>query len=167
MNTKKYFWSLKPKALKEVRIVLRNPQHPKFLERVFTLLSRCDNPKEAFSVINQRQFIEAWPKIRRYWAKINQSPDFKAWWETVYEQLLQEQKVQKAPKGTPSGIFSKIGKIFRGRRLRKGISQLDFARQVGMKQPDISAIESGRINITLETLSRLCKILNIKNLPFS
>ena len=62
-------------------------------------------------------------------------------------------------------IFVKIGKIIRNKRLEKGLSQSDLARVVRMKQPDVSKIEFGKMNITLGTLIRLCKILDIKNVP--
>jgi DNA-binding XRE family transcriptional regulator len=166
VNLKKYFWSLSPKALKEVKAILKNPNHPRFLDRAFTLLSRCDKPKEVFSVIEKRQFVAAWPRVRKYWVKMGQAPEFRSWWETIYEQLSKGESM-KAPGGYPSNIVLKIGKIIHARRLKKGISQMDFARQVGMRQPDISAIEAGRKNVTLETLIRLCKMLGIKNIPLS
>jgi len=165
MNIKKYFWSLNPKALKEVKLVLKNPNNSQYVERMFTLLSRCDNPKEVFSVVDKQQFIKTWPRVRRYWVKTGQAADFRAWWETVYEELLKGKK-EKPPLGKPSEIFLKIGRIIREKRLKRKISQSDLARLVGMTQPDISAIEAGRKNITLETLIRLCKTLNIKSLPF-
>lgn len=165
MNIKKYFWSLNPGALKEVKTILKTPQHPKFTGRLFTLLSRCDKAKDVFSVIKRKDFINAWPRLRRYWAKTRQAPDFMAWWETVYEQLLQKTASKKSLKGEPSETFLKIGRILRAKRIKKKISQHDFARLAGMTQPDISAIESGKKNITLETLVRLCRLLEIKNLP--
>ena len=60
--------------------------------------------------------------------------------------------------------FQKIGKTVRSARLERGLSQSELALRVGMKQPDISRIEEGRKNITLSTLSRLCKELDIKKL---
>jgi len=167
MSVKKYFWSLNPKALKSVGAVLRDPRHPKFVERAFTLLSRCDDPKEVFLAMGQRQFAAAWPGIRRYWAKTNQAADFRAWWESVYEQLIRRGETKKAPQGEPSRVFLKIGGVIKHKRSQKRISQFDFARLAKMSQPDISAIEAGKKNVTLETLVRLCKILDIKNLPFS
>ncbi len=165
MNIRKYFWSLNPKALAEVKSILKDPEHPKFIERLFTLLSRCDNVKEVFSVVHRKDFIKTWPRLRRYWAKTNQAPDFKAWWETVYEQLLQGEAPKRAPRGKPAEVFYKIGRILREKRQKKKVSQSDFARRAGMSQPDISAIESGKKNVTLETLVRLCKLLDIKDLP--
>jgi DNA-binding Xre family transcriptional regulator len=167
MSIKKYFWSLNAGALKATTAILKNPHHPKFLERAFTLLSRCDQPKEVFAAMTKPVFIEAWPRLRQYWGKINQANDYKAWWETVYEQLGRRTKTEKALRGKPAELFVKIGRLFKEKRVNRGISQLDFARQAGMTQPDISAIEAGRKNITLETIIRLCSILDIKSLPFS
>lgn len=165
MNIKKYFWGLNEKALKKTEYIIRNPHHQKFIERIFILLSRCDNPRELFSVVSKKQFLEKWPEIRRYWLKRKQSDDFRTWWETVYERLLEKQNSEKSLRGEEPEIFVKIGKIIRDKRINKGLSQLDFARKTGIKQPDVSAIESGKKNITLETLMRLCKILDIKNIP--
>lgn len=48
--------------------------------------------------------------------------------------------------------------------LEKGLNQHQVALSVGMRQPDISKIEEGKINITLNTLMRLCKVLGIKQI---
>ncbi|OGB89491.1 hypothetical protein A2625_01065 [candidate division WOR-1 bacterium RIFCSPHIGHO2_01_FULL_53_15] len=158
MSYKKYFWGLKPQALRETGRILKSPDRPKFIERIFVLLSRCDSPKELFSLISRKQFVAVWPKIRRYWLKKDQAPDFRAWWETVYEQLAGREQ----PRGKN---FERVGKLIREKRLELGLSQADLARRAGMKQPDISTIELGAKNITLETLVRLGRILGIKNLP--
>ena len=161
MNIKKYFWGLNLQALKETDKIIRDPRHPKFIERIFVLLSRCDSPKELFSLVDKEQFVRAWPKIRLYWIKKRQAPDFRAWWETIYEQLSGITR----PLGKSSESFIKLGKILRDRRIKLGWSQSDLARRAGMKQPDISDIELGAKNITLGTLTRLGKILGIKSFP--
>lgn len=167
MSISKYFWGLNRQALKETEQILKNPQHPKFAMRLVTFLSRCDRPKELFSLISQKEFIEAWPRVRSHWAKIEPRSDFRAWWEAIYEQLLQEYKLeQKKLKGGSPALFSKIGRMIREARVEKGLSQKGLAFRIGMKQPDISMIEKGKKNITLDTLARLCKILEIKNLEF-
>ena len=58
-----------------------------------------------------------------------------------------------------------IGEIIKRARIEKGLNQLQLAQQTGMKQPHISSLEKGEKNVTLETLVRICRILNIKNLP--
>lgn len=164
MNIRKYFWGLNEKALKETEKIVRNPAHPKFASRMFTFLSRSDKPEELFALISKQQFIGSWHKIRNYWKKHPEAQDFRAWWETIYEQLLQ---TEKKPKGKPAIEFQKIGDLIRTTRVNKGWSQLDFAKRSGIDQPDISAIEKGKKNITLETLIKLCRIVGIKNLPLS
>jgi len=52
----------------------------------------------------------------------------------------------------------------RDARIQKGLSQKQLALRIGMKQPDISRIEEGKKNITLFTLTRLCKVLGIEEI---
>lgn len=167
MNIKKYFWGLNPRAIKETERIIRAPHNPRFAERMFVFLSRCDKPRELFSIISKEKFIKSWPKIRRFWIKRRQAEDFRAWWETVYEKLIETQGVKRITKGPPSKIFKQIGDSIRTKRIENGLSQKDLAGRTGLKQPDISKIEQGKINITLETLIKLCKILDIKNISLS
>lgn len=163
----KYFWDLNEKALKETGKILKDFQHPQFAARLVTLLSRCDRPKELFSLIPKQDFVEFWPKVRSYWLKRGQASDFRAWWETIYEQLLEKYRAkQKHPRGRPSTLFLKIGKLIKEARIQKGLSQRELAFRIGMRQPDISTIEKGEKNITLGTLVRLCNTLGIKRLEF-
>ena len=165
MNIEKYFWDLKEKALKETKGILKDTDHPKFTERVVTLLSRCDKPEELFSIIPRKKFVEIWPKIRTYWIKRIRRSDFRDWWETIYEQILEkdQHRRRKAKGGTPV-TFRTIGMEVRDARIQKGLSQKQLALRIGMKQPDISRIEEGKKNITLFTLTRLCKVLGIEKI---
>ncbi len=168
MNISKYFWDLKEEALKETKKILKNTEHHKFNIRIVTFLSRCDKPKELFSIIPEKKFVEVWPGIRTYWAKRIQQSDFRDWWETIYEQLLEKYRhKQKKVKGKTPSFFRKIGRVIKEARIEKGLSQKHLALSIGMKQPDISGIEEGKKNITLFTLIRLCKILGIKRIDIS
>ena len=165
MSIEKYFWDLNQKALKETREIIKDPDHPKFAGRVVTLLSRCDKPDELFSIIPRRKFVETWPRIRTYWIKRIRRSDFRDWWETIYEQILEkdQHKQRKAKGGTPV-TFRSLGIKIRDARIQKGLSQKQLALRIGMKQPDISRIEEGKKNITLFTLIRLCKVLGIEKI---
>jgi DNA-binding XRE family transcriptional regulator len=161
----KYFWSLNEDARKEVERILKDPNHRKFPERAVAFLSRCDKPKELFYFITKEQFIEAWPRIKAYWNKIAKTSDFRNWWQTVYEQILEEDKARQIkPKRVPSVVFLKIGKAMREARVKKGLSQSELADKVAMKQPDISKIEEGKANVTLDTLVRICRVLGLKKI---
>ena len=165
MNIEKYFWDLKEKSLKETKGILKDPVHPRFTERAVTLLSRCDKPEELFSIIPRSKFVEIWPRIRTYWIKRIRRSDFRDWWETIYEQILEkyQHRPRKAKGGTPV-TFRTIGMEIRDARIQKGLSQKQLAFRIGMKQPDISRIEEGKKNITLFTLTRLCKVLGIEKI---
>jgi len=165
MNISKYFWDLNEKALKETYGILRNPRHPRFITRMVTFLSRCDKPKELFSLISENDFIETWPEIRAYWVKLTRESDFRDWWETIYEQILDKYKMKEIrPKGKSPVLFINVGRLIRSARIQKGLSQKELALRAGMKQPDISKIEEGKKNITIQTLASLCKILEIRKL---
>jgi DNA-binding Xre family transcriptional regulator len=168
MKIAKYFWSLNPKALKETEKILKSPTHPKFSMRMVSLLSRSDKPAELFSLISKKQFIKAWPKVRAYWAKINRESDFRDWWETIYEQCLQKHgRKQIGHIGNNAQLFIRVGKIIKEKRVEKRLNQKELAALLSMRQPDISNIEKGNKNITVETLARICKVLRIKNIELS
>lgn len=165
MNISKYFWGLNKKSLNQVKIIIKNPKHPNFIPRIVTLLSRCDQPKELFSIIPKIDFIEAWPKIKMHWLKLERESEFRDWWQTIYEGLLRKYKSKESvPKGWPARLFLNIGKILREARIQKGLSQKELSLIIGIEQSDISKIEKGKKNITLGTLSRLCKALGIKKI---
>jgi DNA-binding Xre family transcriptional regulator len=160
----KYFWDLNRQALNETENVLKNVHHPKFPERLVALLSRCENPKELFAVISRRDFVEAWPRVRSYWKRLAPESDFCDWWQSIYEQITARSSKKKFNKERPSALFLKIGRTIRRARLQKRLSQAELASLASMKQPDLSKIEEGKKNITLETLAGLCKALGIKKL---
>ncbi|MDD4910178.1 MAG: helix-turn-helix transcriptional regulator [Candidatus Omnitrophica bacterium] len=165
MNISKYFWDLNRKSLRGVKKVLRDPNHPDYARRMVALLSRCDSPRELFSVVAQKEFIRAWPKIRSHWVKMSRQSDFRDWWETIYEQLIEKYRhTQKKSPGRMPDLYRKVGMMLKEARLEMGLSQRQLAQIAGMKQPDISRIEEGRKNITLYTLMRLCKIIKIKRI---
>lgn len=60
--------------------------------------------------------------------------------------------------------FFKMGNLVRKARIEKGLSQHELAFKVGMRQSDISKIEKGEKNITMVTLFRLCRVLDIKRI---
>jgi DNA-binding XRE family transcriptional regulator len=164
MKVSKYFWELNPKALKETEKILKDQKHSKFIERAYTLLSRCDKPREVFNIISKRTFVESWPKIYRYWRKKGGPQDFLYWWDSIHKELLRREAI-KIREASPSKYFEKIGRLIKEKRLGKGYTQKELAEKVGLKQPDISRIEKGMANITLETLFKLCKVLDIKEIP--
>lgn len=54
-----------------------------------------------------------------------------------------------------------IGQKIKARREQLGMSQRELADKTGMKQPNISAIEHGRMP-TILTLEKICRVLGLK-----
>ncbi len=160
----KYFWGFNEKALREAEGILKDPAHPRFIERLVTILSRCDKPKELFSLISKDDFVDIWPRARNYWRRIAPQSDFRDWWQTLYEQIVPKLRKAESPQGKSPALFLTIGRMLREKRIEKGLTQAELALRVGMRQPDISKIEEGKKNITLETLDSLCRVLEIKNI---
>lgn len=50
-------------------------------------------------------------------------------------------------------------------RIKKGLTQQEFAAAVGIPQPRISQIEHGKVNVTLETIARIARVLECEPLP--
>jgi len=163
MKIAKYFWELKESALKDTGRILKDPGHPQFAAKMTAFLSRCDRPKELFSLVSRNEFVEAWPKIRAFWIKRARQSEFREWWEAIYEELARADKPKKAPGAQPE-LLRNFGEQVLESRIKKGLSQRQLALRIGMKQPDISRVEEGRKNITFYTVLRLCKFLKIKRI---
>ena len=162
MTVSKYFWGLNDAALKETKQALKDPTRPQFSQRMVTLLSRCDKPKELFQIVPKEIFIEHWPKVRSYWLKRDRQSNERDWWETIYEQLIDNENTTSHQGRQSPALFHKFGKTVREKRIEKGLSQQQLAHQTGLTQSVISHVEEGKKNITFFTLLRLCKALGIK-----
>ncbi|MEK7093856.1 MAG: helix-turn-helix transcriptional regulator [Patescibacteria group bacterium] len=57
---------------------------------------------------------------------------------------------------------TKLGLNLKKIRTKKGISQGDIARDLGLSRGFISTIENGKTNPTLSTIAKLAKALGVK-----
>jgi len=161
----KYFWGFNDKALEEASEALRDINQARFAYYAVILLSRCDEPKEAFRFIRKDHFALAWPKIKSYWRRLKENSEFRDWWQAIYENMLEEKNGKtRAHKEKSSSYFKSIGAKIRESRIKLDMSQKELAGLSGIRQPDISKIEEGKKNITLETLIRICKIVGLKEI---
>jgi len=161
----KYFWGFNNQALLEAGKALRDINHPRFAYYAVILFSRCDEPKEAFRFISKDYFILGWPKIKSYWRRLKENSEFRDWWQVIYERMLEEKNGRPGPaREKSSSYFQAIGAKIRESRIKLNMSQKELAGACGVRQPDISKIEEGKKNITLETLIRICKIVGLKEI---
>lgn len=162
----KYFWSLSDRALAETGRVLREPEHPLFAGKAVELLSRCDEPRELFRFIPRTVFVRRWPAIKRMWRKSGADRDYLAWWDAIHQEIVSESG-STAPQGGCKGrsaCLRNVGRQIRLARQARKMTQVELARRVGTQQKEISRVETGRGNPTIETLLKLARVLNIKRL---
>ena len=158
----RYFWSLNARAQKETGRALRDPQHRKFLAQTITLLSLCDNPREAFRAIPKGIFIDHWPVIKRKWQRSGHAQSFLHWWDSIHQTLVSAQGAIAF--SGQSAYLKRIGEQVKFARLGKEWSQIDLSRRANVKQRLISEVESGKANITLGTLLKIANVLGIKRI---
>ncbi|MDP8215176.1 MAG: helix-turn-helix transcriptional regulator [Candidatus Euphemobacter frigidus] len=159
---KKYFWSLNDQALEETARILRDPSDKRFLIKAISLLSHCTKPHDLFRAIPREIFFEQWPSIKRRWNRVGGVKTNIPWWDSICHML-----VSREGKITPdqwSAYLGFIGKQIKEARLRKEWSQDNLAKRIKVEQRLISQVESGKANITMETLLKIAKVLGIEKI---
>jgi transcriptional regulator with XRE-family HTH domain len=60
-------------------------------------------------------------------------------------------------------VFSKaeVGERVRAARLQRGLTQVELAKALGVKQANVSAIERGERGLTIHQLAKLTKVLRV------
>jgi transcriptional regulator with XRE-family HTH domain len=61
----------------------------------------------------------------------------------------------------PKDILKTFGNNLRSHRVSKGFSQRELSARCNVDNADISRMENGEINITLQTLNQLAEALDI------
>ena len=55
-----------------------------------------------------------------------------------------------------------IGEMLRHLRIEQGVTQTELAEKLGIKQPTLARMESGRVSINESTLTRILDALNLQ-----
>jgi DNA-binding XRE family transcriptional regulator len=129
-----------------VREILGNEHDPRFLIYADKLLARVRTAEEAFSWISQETFDQNWPLIRSHMVKDAWARTAVKRWDIVHKQAI------------PSERFDVARQIKAARRVL-GLSQEQFAKKMGVIQQYVSSLETGRENITLDTLRKIAGVL--------
>ena len=152
---------------REVRQILKDENHPKFAAYMEKLLSRTNNAKEVFSLIEKRSFCRKWPKVKKRLVKDKWARNKVVFWQVLYDRLKEQLKhkgirIREEYKYTIPVVRKDIAKQIKKIRTSLGYTQQDIAKQLGVVQQYISKIESGKENISIDTLVRLSSIYNKK-----
>ena len=142
-------------TLSEARVkkILHNEKDPRFFIYAEKLFSRVTEPKEAFHYVSKESFQRKWPVIRKRiekdtWAKAKSN-----FWQGVYEQ---SESLHNIPQQRLT-IAQRIKEL----RIKKGYTQVEMAKRLGVIQQYVSRLESGHENLTLDTLQKIAQVFSM------
>ena len=151
----------------ELKEAFANRDNPRFISLVALLLSRKNSAKEVFKeYIKRDDFFVRWNSIKRQMRKNSWNDPRIEYWQAIYDTLkkkVPELSELKQPEFEESlfALPREIGEKIREARERSGLTQRKLAEKPGISQQIISRIESGKHNISLETLEKVCRSLGI------
>ena len=161
-----WLWDTQVKE-NQVRGILRDEKNPRFYMYAEKLFSRVTDPSLAFDYINKKTFCRKWPNIKKRVQKDAWAQDKVETWQKIYETVFHELKsrgfhVRKPSHLKVSSEISGIAQQIKEIRIQRGYTQEDMAKKLGVIQQYISKIETGRENISIESLKKFAEALNKK-----
>lgn len=168
---KDWLWdkNISETKLKEIFVDINNPR---FISLVALLLSRKNSAEEVFKkYIKREDFFIRWHSIKRRMRKNSWNDPRIEYWQAIYDTLKKipevaelKQPESEALKIQEEALFAlprEIGEKIREARERSALTQKKLAKKLGISQQIISRIESGKHNISLGTLDKVCRGLGI------
>lgn len=147
---------------KEVKSILSNPKNKQFISICALLLNRNNSAKEIFNkYISPVNFCRYWYSIKKKMRKDKWSNPRIEFWQAIYEKIYEKLKEKginiknNVITNKNNEIFRNVGNQIREIRLRKNMTQKEFAKKIEVSQQIISRIEKGRQNISLGTLKNI------------
>jgi DNA-binding XRE family transcriptional regulator len=163
---KNWLWDISLNE-KDVKKILKEENNPRFITYTEKLLSRSNNVKEVFSLIDKKAFSRKWPTIKKRLSKDKWAKNKVIFWQIIYDNIkdqLQHRgiKIRKEFKYTVPVIHRDLARQIKKIRKTFGYTQKEVAKQLGVAQQYISKIESGKENISINKLAKLAAIYNKK-----
>lgn len=149
----------------KARIILKNEKHTKFDIYAEKLLSRISDPIRVFNIIDEKTFCKKWPYIKKRMRKDQWLKDKIMFWQTIYERVYERLKEKGIKIREPEElkilpVRVKLAQQIKDIRTKLGYTQKDIAKKLGVIQQYISKIETGRENVSVDTLKRIADVFN-------
>jgi len=161
-----WLWDSKLTERKAAQI-LKDPKDPRFLLVAEKLIGRLSPPKKIFQFLDKKFFCQNWFRIKKRLKQDAWMEEKVIFWQMIYESLLKELKAQgfkirTSASSLPNETQQAVARQIRQIREQKKYTQSQLAQKLGVIQPYISRIESGRENCSVETLREVAKALGKK-----
>lgn len=147
-----------------VKKILKDERNPRFYIYAEKLFSRISDPQLAFSYIPKEVFYRNWPAIKQRIDKDAWSRGRAGLWQNIYDRIseqLKEKDAQLVATGISPERISVAHQI-RGIRVQLGYTQKEMAKRLGVIQQFVSKLETGRENLTVDTLKRIADVFEKK-----
>ncbi|MFC1594133.1 helix-turn-helix domain-containing protein [Candidatus Omnitrophota bacterium] len=160
-----WLWDRKISA-DQIKKIFSDRDNPRFVSLAALLLSRKNFPKEVFrDYIKRKDFFLSWNIVKKQMRRNSWNDPRIKFWQAVYDTLKEDPHFAKLrhtePRYPLSLICKEIGIKIQQARKRRGLTQKEFAEKLKVSQQVVSRIESGRQNISLETLKSITSCLGI------
>ena len=163
MIKRNWLWDVMVKE-EEAKKILKNENDLRFLNYAGRLFARNNDIDYVFSMVGKEVFCKYWPLIKE---KIDQegwfAPYKSEFWQPIYEKILKELKhagvdVQKFPNIPLTRFRVKLAMKLRDLRKEAGYTQQEAAELLGVKQKYVSKLETGRVNVSTDALSKIANM---------
>ena len=146
--------------LSETRVknILKDEKNPRFYIYAEKLFSRISDTQTAFSYIPKEAFCRHWPVIKQRINKDTWNKGKAEFWQKMYDQIATQLEVHGNALSERMSIAQQIKDI----RLQLGYTQVEMAKRLGVIQQFISKLETGRENLTIDTLKRIADVFEKK-----
>lgn len=164
MTRENWYWDLNM-PLRKIKQILAREDDPRFSRIAGTLLSRVQDPKQVFDLIDPAAFCRRYQSIENEIKSDEWAREKAAFWKATYLRLSRELKEKGERVRKPEVIeldpFDRalIDKVKQCRK-RAAMSQKELAQFMDCSQQFISGLETGREKITVDFLKRLSEITN-------
>ncbi len=158
-------------SLEEIKNILRDGFHKKFISFAALLLGRTTDIKGVFSTyLDKITFCRNWRKIKQKMRKDKwRSPNIN-FWDQVYNVLVEKKEIKEAQetrivqerKILKKPELGNLSDIIKKTRKEQGWTQKELAEHVELSQQTISLMESGKFNFSVKSLMKILSALQLK-----
>jgi DNA-binding XRE family transcriptional regulator len=154
---KNWLWDTR---LSETRVkkILKDERNPRFYMYAEKLFSRISDPQAAFDYVPKEVFCRQWPTIKQRVERDTWNRGRADFWQKIYDRISNQLGVPSSTLSERMSIAQQIKDI----RLKLGYTQTEMARKLGVIQQFISKLETGRENLTIDTLKRIADVFEKK-----
>lgn len=147
----------------DAKEILSDEHNQRFERYMVKLLSRVSDPQYVLTLINEEMFCKKWPLVKKAMKKDRWLKSKVFFWQTIYERIhdrLKKQgvKIRKSERVKTSPVRARLAEQIKKLRVTLGYTQADVAKRLGVIQQYVSRIESGKENVTVDTLNRIAQV---------